>query len=99
MVGGGRGGGIGPSYRAPDRGSSDYARAKRIERINRYAEATFVVFNNDAAGKSVVNALQLESILNGHPAAAPKELRRRFPMELERFGPRHFEQQCLFDAA
>ena len=62
-------------------------------------EATFVVFNNDAGGKSVVNALQLQSILNGHRAAAPKELRRRFPMELERFGPRHFEQQCLFDAA
>jgi uncharacterized protein YecE (DUF72 family) len=73
--------------------------AKRIERINRYAEATFVVFNNDAEAKSVVNALQLQSLLNGQVAAAPKELRRRFPTELERFGPRHFEQQCLFDAA
>ena len=73
--------------------------AKRIERIHRYAEATFVIFNNDAVGKSVVNALQLQSILNGQCAAAPKELRRRFPMELERFGPRHFEQQSLFDAA
>jgi len=73
--------------------------AKRIERINRYAEATFVVFNNDAEAKSVVNALQLQSLLNGQVAAAPKELRRRFPTELERFGPRRFEQQCLFDAA
>jgi hypothetical protein len=43
--------------------------------------------------------LQLQSVLNGHQAAAPKELRRRFPMELERFASRHFEQQCLFDAA
>jgi uncharacterized protein YecE (DUF72 family) len=73
--------------------------AKRIERINRYAESTFVVFNNDAEAKSVVNALQLQSLLNGQVAAAPKELRRRFPTELERFGPRRFEQQCLFDAA
>jgi len=73
--------------------------AKRIERINRYAEATFVVFNNDAEAKSVVNALQLQSLINGQVAAAPKELRRRFPTELERFGPRRFEQQCLFDAA
>jgi uncharacterized protein YecE (DUF72 family) len=73
--------------------------AKRIERINCYAENTFVVFNNDAEGKSVVNALQLQSLLNGQVVAAPKELRRRFPTELERFGPRRFEQQCLFDAA
>jgi uncharacterized protein YecE (DUF72 family) len=73
--------------------------AGRIRRINRYAENTFVIFNNDAQGKSVVNALQLQSVLNGHQAAAPKELRRRFPMELERFASRHFEQQCLFDAA
>jgi uncharacterized protein YecE (DUF72 family) len=73
--------------------------AKRIDRINRYAEATFVVFNNDAQGKSMVNALQLQSLLNGQQVAVPKELRRRFPMELERFGSRQFEQQCLFDAA
>ncbi len=72
---------------------------KRIERINRYADSTFVVFNNDAAGKSVVNALQLQSMILGHPAAAPQELRRRFPMELEGFGPRHYEQQALFSAA
>lgn len=73
--------------------------AKRIERINRYAEATFVVFNNDAEAKSVVNALQLQSMMNGQVTTAPKELRRRFPSELERFGPQRLEQQCLFDAA
>src|SRR5262249_10715461 len=33
--------------------------ASRIERVARYSEATFVIFNNDAQGKSVVNALQL----------------------------------------
>ena len=30
--------------------------SKRIERINRFAEKTFVVFNNDAAGQSVVKS-------------------------------------------
>jgi len=72
--------------------------AKRIEKINKFAEATFVVFNNDAAGQSVVNALQLQSMLQGRPAAAPRELRRRYPMQLEAFGPRS-EQQSLFTAA
>ena len=72
---------------------------KRIERINRFAESTFVIFNNDAAGKSVVNALQLQSLMSGHIVTAPKELRRRFPMELERFTPQRAEQQYLFPAA
>jgi uncharacterized protein YecE (DUF72 family) len=72
---------------------------KRIERIHRYAESTFVIFNNDAAGKSVVNALQLQSMIAGPGVAAPQELRRRYPLELERFGPRRFEQELLFPAA
>ena len=73
--------------------------AKRIERIHRFAEKTFVVFNNDAAGKSVVNALQLEALMSDQRVVAPKELRRRFPVELERFTPRYAEQQVLFPAA
>jgi len=72
---------------------------KRIERVSRYAERTFVIFNNDAGGKSVVNALQMQALVAGHPVAAPKELRRRFPVELQGFGPKHFEQQVLFSAA
>src|SRR6202051_4034849 len=72
---------------------------KRIERIHRYAESTFVIFNNDAAGKSVVNALQLQSMIGEPGVAAPKELRRRYPLELERFGPPRFEQELLFPAA
>jgi len=71
----------------------------RIERIGRYADATFVVFNNDAAAKSVVNALQLRAIISGQYSAAPKELRRRYPVELEHFSPQRAEQQCLFSAA
>jgi uncharacterized protein YecE (DUF72 family) len=73
--------------------------AKRIEHINRYAESTFVVFNNDVAGKSVVNALQLESMITGQHSAAPRELRRRFPLELQGFGTKQAQQQCLFPAA
>lgn len=72
---------------------------KRLERISRFADATYVVFNNDAGGKSVVNALQLQSMVQGRMAAAPRELRRRFPMQLQGFGPAPIEQQCLFTAA
>jgi uncharacterized protein YecE (DUF72 family) len=72
---------------------------KRIEHVGRFAERTFVIFNNDAQGKSVVNALQLQSMMGGTRGMAPKELRRKFPMELERFNPAYSEQQSLFSAA
>lgn len=73
--------------------------AKRIERIGQFAESTFVIFNNDASAKSVVNALELQAMMKGVHAKAPRELRRRFPVELENFGPHSAEQQCLFPAA
>src|SRR5579863_8098653 len=72
---------------------------KRIEHIQRFAERTFVVFNNDAAGKSFVNALQLGAMMTGVRGSAPKELRRRYPVELAPFDPAYAEQQCLFSAA
>jgi uncharacterized protein YecE (DUF72 family) len=71
---------------------------KRIEHIGRYAESTFVVFNNDAEAKSVVNALQLRAMISGERPAAPKELRRRYPLQLAQYGPQFAEQQCLFPA-
>jgi uncharacterized protein YecE (DUF72 family) len=73
--------------------------SKRIEQVGRFADRTIVIFNNDAGGKSFVNALQLREMLLGVRGVAPKELRRKYPMELERFGPRYAEQQCLFSAA
>jgi uncharacterized protein YecE (DUF72 family) len=73
--------------------------AKRIEHVGRFAESTFVIFNNDAAAKSVVNALQMQAMVSGVRSNAPKELRRRYPVELEHFGPQHAEQQWLFPAA
>jgi len=73
--------------------------AKRIEVVNRFADRTFVIFNNDAQAKSVVNALQMQALISGVHATAPKDLRRKFPMELEQFSPAYAEQQCLFSAA
>jgi len=73
--------------------------ARRIEHIGRFAESTFVIFNNDAQAKSVVNALQLQEMMTGVRAPVAQELRRRFPVELEHFGPQHAEQQYLFPAA
>jgi uncharacterized protein YecE (DUF72 family) len=73
--------------------------AQRIAHIGRFADSTFVVFNNDAGAKSFVNALQLQARITGVRNAAPKELRRRYPIELELFGRQQAEQQCLFSAA
>ena len=42
----------------------------RIETVSRFAESTFVVFNNDAEGRSVVNALQMKSLLEANPPLA-----------------------------
>lgn len=68
---------------------------QRIERVRRFADATFVVFNNDAAGKSVVNALQLQSMISGRPVASTHKL----PAGLRGFAPQTAEQQYLFSAA
>ena len=73
--------------------------AERVQRVQRHSEQTFVVFNNDAGGKSFVNALQLRALMTGVLGAAPKDLRRRYPVELAPFGPAGVEQQCLFPAA
>lgn len=70
---------------------------ERIERVARFSDRTFVVFNNDAAGKSVVNALQLKEAMGSRRTPAPLELRRKYPVELERFGPQQ-AQQRLFPA-
>ena len=72
---------------------------QRIEQTARFADRTFVVFNNDAAGKSFVNALQTRALIRGVHGNAPKDLRRRYPVELEHFGPQYAEQQSLFTAA
>ena len=69
--------------------------SERIDRVSRFAERTFVVFNNDAAGKSFVNSLQMKELMGLRRTPAPLELRRQFPVELEHMGPKR-AQQSLF---
>lgn len=71
----------------------------RIEHISKLATSTFVVFNNDAAGKSIVNALQIQSILGDTRHRAPAELVRCYPEPLAEFHASRFYQESLFDAA
>lgn len=70
---------------------------ERIERVSRFAERTFVVFNNDAAGKSFVNSLQMRELMGLRRTPAPLELRRKYPVQLENMGPQQ-AQQWLFPA-
>lgn len=44
----------------------------RIEHLRRFADEVYVVFSNDGAGKSVVNALQMQSLLQGERMSAPE---------------------------
>lgn len=76
----------------------------RIDQVSRFSDRTFVVFNNDVAGQSYVNALQLNEMLGRHSVSAPLQLRRKYPEQLGHFTsePRPqtaFEQQPLFQAA
>ena len=43
--------------------------------------------------------LHLREVVDVVSRTAPKELRRKFPMELEQFGSGYTEQQSLFSAA
>ena len=44
----------------------------RIEHLRRFAEEVYVVFANDGGGKSVVNALQMQSLLQTERADVPE---------------------------
>ncbi|MBK5293369.1 MAG: DUF72 domain-containing protein [Acidobacteriia bacterium] len=48
----------------------------RIERVSGFAEKTFVIFNNDGGGKSLINALQMEAILGHQQNAAGAGMRQ-----------------------
>lgn len=53
----------------------------RIQRIIGFAARTFVITNNDAGSKALINALQLRSLLNGGDGRdLPPELLRRYPV-------------------
>lgn len=51
----------------------------RIRKVAEHARDTFVVTNNHFQGKSVVNALQLISILKGTKVKVPEPLRQHYP--------------------
>jgi uncharacterized protein YecE (DUF72 family) len=52
----------------------------RIERIAGFANRVFVITNNDAGGKAIINGLQLQSMLAGREGRdVPQELLRRYP--------------------
>ncbi len=71
----------------------------RIEQIRQFAARTFVIANNDVAGKSVVNALQLAALTGDDRRMAPAELIQRYPVELAEFGSTHPLQTALFERA
>ena len=51
----------------------------RVRKVTERARETFVITNNHFQGKSVVNALQLISILKGSKVKVPEPLRRQYP--------------------
>lgn len=71
----------------------------RIERIRRYASRTFVIANNDAGAKSVVNALEMAASLGDSRRCAPAGLLRRYPEALAGFHAEGQRQEDLFTAA
>ncbi len=71
----------------------------RIEKLRRSAERVFVITNNDAAGKSVVNALQLQKALGSGHNLAPADLRDRYRDLLLDFDTPRGRQELLFQAA
>jgi uncharacterized protein YecE (DUF72 family) len=69
---------------------------RRIEDIERHAAATFVFANNDAGGKSVVNALQLARMLGDDRRRAPAPLIAAYCEELADFRAERPMQEALF---
>lgn len=72
---------------------------QRIDRVHRFADATFVIFNNDASAKSVVNALEMEGLFGRPNCQAPGELIRRYPAALAGCARKGSYQPSLFEAA
>jgi len=71
----------------------------RIDHLQQLAARTFVFANNDVAGKSVVNALQLAGMLGDDRHSAPAELCARYRIELAGFHSERPVQASLFNAA
>ena len=70
----------------------------RVRNVAERSRDTFVVTNNHFQGKSVVNALQLISILKGAKVKVPEPLRRHYP-ELEDIADTPPAEPTLFSLA
>lgn len=55
---------------------------QRMDRIRKHAAETYVVFTNHPGGKSVVNGLQMKTLVEGIASDAPGHWRRQFAREL-----------------
>ncbi len=71
---------------------------KRIDAVASRATNTFVLTNNHFLGKSVVNALQLTSLLHGTKLQIPEPLRQHYP-QLERIASEPSREPTLFPLA
>jgi len=69
---------------------------QRVDNIQQHAATTFVFANNDAGGKSVVNALEIAQMLGDDRRRAPAQLIERFPEELADFRAERPIQDALF---
>jgi uncharacterized protein YecE (DUF72 family) len=69
---------------------------ERIEHVRQHAARTFVISNNDAGGKAVVNALELSAMFGDERRRAPIDLLRKYPLELSEFHPERPLQPALF---
>ncbi len=69
--------------------------AARIRKLAGHAQNTFVITNNHFQGKSVVNALQLASLLIDAKVKIPEPLRHHYP-ELERISSEPPQEPTLF---
>jgi uncharacterized protein YecE (DUF72 family) len=70
----------------------------RVRKVAEHSRDTFVVTNNHFQGKSVVNALQLISILKGTKVKVPEPLRQHYP-ELEDIADTPPAEPTLFPLA
>lgn len=69
---------------------------QRIERVRTFASDTYVIFTNDAGGKSVVNALQMQTMLLGFKQMAPESIHSLYQSNLRDYVERP-RQERLFE--
>lgn len=72
---------------------------QRIEHIRPHARKIFIIANNDGGGKAVLNALQLQAMLQPGRRLAPANLIARYRLQMQDFHSDQPVQRSLFDPA